>query len=130
MQVVIDGQTLEVDSLSFDQWREFMREYLSLNPSAGAAWDVLTCQRGPDAPSERPDMSSSEFSKAYAGRRERKYNTVEVIREVAFFGTVGGAARHHKADRVKLPPKSRWDHFDRHVERAARVLGLKVEVEK
>ena len=115
-----------VGSLPFDQFREFMGEFLSLNPSAGKAWDLLTCLRGPDAPSDRPDQSTEENEHAYARRRERKYRTVEIIREVAFFGTVGGAARHHLDVKVTLPPAKEWDHFDKHVARAAKAVGLRV----
>lgn len=125
-----NGKPVQVGNLTFDQWREFMSEYLSLNPYASRAWDLLTCLRGPDFPSERGDMTPKESGKAYAGRRERKFKTVEVIREAAFFGTVGGAARSHKGDRVLVPAGPKQDHFDRHVIRAANVIGLKVEVEK
>lgn len=115
-------------SMTFDEWREFMAEFLRHNPNASKAWDLITCQRGPDSPSERPDMKPAESAKAYKGRRERKYNTVEVIRAASFGGVVGGAARSHKADKVIVPPSEQRDHFDRHVVRAAQVLGLKVEV--
>ena len=115
-------------SMTFKEWQEFMAEFLRYNDSASKAWDVITCQRGPDSPSERPDMGPAESAKAYKGRRERKYNTVEVIRAASFGGVVGGAARSHKADKVVVPPPEQRDHFDRHVVRAAGVLGLKVEV--
>lgn len=114
---------------SFDELRTFMGQVIRYNPSSGKLWDLITCLRGPDSPSERPDMSAEESSKAYAGRRERKFNTVEVIRQNAFFGVVGGAARHRAGDTVLLPPSSQRDHFDRHVARAASVLGLKVKVD-
>lgn len=113
---------------SFDDLRRFMGQVIRYNPNSGALWDLITCLRGPDSPSERPDQSSEESAKAYAGRRERKRRTVEVIRENAFFGVVGGAARHRPGKVVQLPPRNQWDHFDRHVQRAASVLGLEVEV--
>src|SRR3990167_6500200 len=84
-----------VAQLSLDDWRRFMAAFLRYNPHAGEAWDVLTCLRGPDSPSERPDMTANESAVAYTGRRKRKYNTVEVIRAAAFFGTCGGCARYH-----------------------------------
>lgn len=90
-------------------------------------WDVLTCQRGPDTPSERSEMTASEYSAAYKARRERKYKTVEVIRAAA--GISASGARKHKDDKVVLPNSQKWDHFDRHVYAAARALGLKVEYE-
>lgn len=114
-------------TISFQEWQEFMATFLSSNSASGRAWDVITCQRGPDFPSERPDMSGEEHRKAYAGRRERKFNTVEVVRKASFGGVVGGCARSRKDTKVLLPPSSCWDHFDRHVQRAAIVLGLKVE---
>ena len=91
-----------------------------------ALWDLLCGLRGPDTPSEREDMDYTQRTRAYTGRRERKYKTAEVIREKAFFGQVGGGARHHDADHIILPPASEWDHFDTHMQRAADVLGLKV----
>lgn len=93
-------------------------------------WDLMTGLRGPDSPSERGDMTSEEQARAYKGRRARKFKTVEVIRAKAFNGVIGGSARSHHADHITLPPRGQWDHFDRHMERAARVLGLKVVVEE
>ena|SRR3990167_9926317 len=121
-----DGQTVSVKHLSFNQWRQFMSEYMSMSPQASLAWDLMGCVRGPDSPSERPDMSSDESSIAYQGRRERKYKTVEVIRQAMFFGSIGGAARFHKDNKVILPRRSSYDHFDKHVERAANAIGLQV----
>ena len=131
MRVQLDNKAVvPVGDLSFDQLRKFLQQVINENPHSGALWDVLTCLRGPDSPSERSDMSSSAASKAYAGRRERKYRTVEIIRSAAFFGTIGGAARSHAADKVILPPSKMWDHFDKHVARAASRLGLKVETKE
>ena len=115
--------------MSLDELRETVGVIIKSNPNAGPFWDIITCQRGPDAPSERPDQSGPVASAAYAARRKRKFNTVEVIRSVSFGGFVGGAARSHEDDKVILPPQKQWDHFDKHVARAANVLGLKVEVE-
>ena len=115
-------------TISFEEWREFMREFISTNGASGAAWDVMTALRGPDTPTERSGMGSAEFSKAYAARVSRKFKTVEVIRAVAFYGSVGGCAKRHTDDKVVVPA---WDdHFNRHVRRAAARLGLNVEVEK
>lgn len=131
MKVILNlGKETEVKDLSFDEWRLFMAEYLRYNPYASHAWDVMTGLRGPDSPSERPDMSPDEHSKSYKGRRTRKYNTVEVIREAAFFGSMGGGARHHKDNKVIVPSYEKRDHFDRHVVRAANALGLQVKVEE
>lgn len=123
-----DGTSKPISLLTLDEWRKFMAEFMSENPNASAAWDIMGCVRGPDFPSERPDMTPNETSKAYAGRRERKYRTVEILREVMFFGACGGCARHHKDNKVILPPTSQWDHFDRHVQRGASRIGLKVEI--
>lgn len=119
-----------IEDLTFDQIRGLVGDILARNPHSGRFWDVLTCMRGPDSPSERPDMSSKEAAKAYAGRRERKFRTVEVIRKKAWFGVCGGGARNHDGDKVTLPPSSTWDHFDKHVARAAHAIGLDVEIEK
>ena len=121
-----NDKSVEVGQLSLDQWRRFMGEYLGSNPTSGSAWDILTCLRGPDSPCERVGMSPTEASIAYDGRRKRKFDTVEVIRSAAFFGIVGGVARHHPGEEVLLPPEQEWDHFDKHVWKAARRLGLKV----
>lgn len=118
----------QLKSLTFDEQRVVIGIFLK-NPGGGNLWDLLTGLRGPDSPSETPDMSSSESAKAYQGRRDRKYKSTEVIREEAFFGVVGGAARYRKATKVLLPPQSLWDHFDKHAYRAANAIGLKVEYE-
>lgn len=130
-----DGKvSVEVSKMSLDDWRHFMAEFMSSNPHASQAWDIMGCVRGPDAGlgvmSERPDMKSKDHEEAYAGRRSRKYDTVEIIRQAMFFGAMGGAARSHKGDTVTLPPSGSWDHFDKHVARAARALGLKVKEKK
>ena len=113
---------------SLDEFRQFMALFLGGNPNSGQGWDLICAQRGPDSPSERSDMAPGDSAKAYAGRRERKFRTVEVIRNASFFGVSGGCARSHKDTKVVLPPMKHWDHFDRHVQRAANILGLKVEI--
>lgn len=120
----------DVSGLSLDELRQLMGKIIRTNPNSGRFWDILTCLRGPDSPSERPDMAAGEASKAYQGRRDRKYKTVEIIRSAAFFGAIGGSARSHKGDAVTLPPHSQWDHFDKHVARAANALKLEVKEEK
>lgn len=122
-----DGREVSTKNLTLDEWRLFMAEFLGRNPYASQAWDLLSCVRGPDSPSERADMDSTTHDKTYSQRRARKYNTVEVIRSAMFFGTVGGAARHHSGTSVTVPPSINQDHFDRHVVRAANILGLKIK---
>ena len=118
-----------MSTTSFDQIRAQIGEWLT-GPNGHSLWDLMTGLRGPDSPSETPSMPEEERDKAYRGRRERKRRTVEVIRGHAFGGIVGGSARYRKdIDFVSLPPRSTWDHFDRHVEKTARVLGLGVKVE-
>ena len=127
MKVIMEGKEVSVKDLSLTQWRQFMAEFMQKNPNASAAWNIMGCIRGPDFPSERPDMNSREREKAYSGRRKRKYETVEVLREAMFFGVVGGCARHHKEDHVLVMQDSNADHFDRHVVLAARALGIEVK---
>jgi hypothetical protein len=90
-------------------------------------WSIITCMRGPDSPSERPDMSEAEHAAAYRARRDRKFKTVEVIRG-ASVGHVGSARVRYDTF-ITLPPKSLWDHFDRHCHEAAQALGLEVRIE-
>lgn len=115
----------QLEELSFDEQRVVIGIFLR-EDRGQKLWDLMTGLRGPDAPSERPDLSSSENAANYAERRKRKYSSTEVIRENAFFGVVGGAARHHQAAEVVLPPTSTYDHFLKHAERAAKAIGLKV----
>jgi len=75
-------------------------------------------------------MDPATYQTAYRARRTRKYETTEAIREVMFFGSVGGACRHHKADFVTVPPSSEQDHFDRHIVLAAGLVGLKVKIKE
>ena len=111
--------------MTFDKIRQQIGDHLR-GPYGEQLWDLMCGLRGPDTPSERPDMSQTDRDRAYRGRRERKYKTVEVIRAAAFFGAGGGSARKHSDTQVLLPPVGEWDHFDKHVERAAKVLGLEV----
>jgi hypothetical protein len=120
----VDPQTA-----SFQEVRDFLGEVIASNPNSKKVWDLMTGLRGPDSPSEVPSMSGKERADAYDARRVRKAVTVEVIRGHAFGGIVGGQARSRTdRDWVELPPESEWDHFDRHVDRTARVLGLGVKI--
>jgi hypothetical protein len=102
-----------------------IHHFIQTQEGGDELWDILTALRGPDSPSERPDMNGDEARQAYLGRRERKYRTVEVIRGVAM-GQCSGA-RWHRDTKVVLPPAVKWDHFDKHVARAAAALGLTIE---
>src|SRR3990167_3662284 len=118
MLIKIDDSSapMKIRDMSFEDWRKFMAEFMSKNPHSNQAWDVMGCVRGPDSPSERPDMSPSESGVAYRGRRDRKFKTVEVIRDAMFFGVCGGSARRHRDTKVILPSHYKYDHFDKHVE--------------
>src|SRR5688572_29161842 len=49
--------------------RQAIAEFLKDGGSeAHKFWDIITALRGPDSPSERPDMTPKEASEAYAGR--------------------------------------------------------------
>src|SRR3990167_4540998 len=113
--------------MTFDEQRKQIGEWLK-GPHGAKLWDLMCALRGPDSPSERGGMSTAEHSRAYAGRRKRKYATVEVVRQKAFHGVVGGCARHHDDDHITLPPMNEWDHFDHHMQRVAAGLGLKVVI--
>jgi hypothetical protein len=108
---------------------ETINQWLNTNQGS-ALWDLMTCSRGPDTPSEKPSMSPQQSGEAYAGRRARKRETVEVIRGLVWPGGVG-ARKRDDISYVELPPRNEWDHFDRHVARAAGAavgLGLTIEV--
>lgn len=115
-----------------DEMRKLIGEFLKEGgEEAHQFWDLITCLRGPDSPSERADMNSAESAAAYKGRRERKAKTVEVIRALAFYGASSGGARlRFDRNYVTLPPQSKWDHFDKHVARAAASLNIEVKYEE
>ena len=122
---------LDPSSLTFDEMRELIGKFVTTNQAGGKLWDVLTALRGPDSPSETPEMSPQESKEAYAGRRARKRLTVEVIRGKALGGMVGGSARYRTdINHVTLPPHQEWDHFDKHVSRAAGALGIEVKIQE
>ncbi len=97
-------------------------------PGGEALWHVMTAFRGPDSPSERPDQDGPTRAEQYRLRRERKRDTVEVIRGKALAGASRGARYRQDTDTVILPPEKEWDHFDRHVLQAAHALGLTVQI--
>ena len=115
--------------MTFDEKRIKLGDWLQ-GPDGIALWDMMCALRGPDHPSERPNMTHEDHQRAYKSRRARKFKTVEVIRHKAFFGAVGGNARHHADDHVLLPPENERDHFDRHVATAALLLGLSIQLDQ
>lgn len=127
-QVLARAQEKKRTSLSLSDLRRIVAYFLQHSPDASKFWDLVTALRGPDFPSECEGMSSSDYAKAYDGRRKRKAKTVEVIRHHAFFGATGGSARV-RSDRNYVVVNKQQDHFDRHVVRAAQVLGLDVRYE-
>lgn len=126
--VLDEGLVGKLKALSLDEQRVVIGVFLR-TPSASALWDLMCGLRGPDSPSERGDLSSEVNARNYKGRRDRKFKTAEIVRQAAFFGVTGGCARHHKDEVITLPPENKWDHFDHHQDRAARVVGLEVKIE-
>lgn len=118
----------ELKSLTFDEQRTAIGIFLK-SSSGGKLWDLITGLRGPDSPSERADMKYNEHSTAYGARCARKYKSTQIIREYAFFGVIGGAAKHRPGTKIVLPPQERFDHFDKHMLRAAEAIGLGVQYE-
>ena len=115
-------------SATFDELRAALATALRQNHNSGKLWDLITASRGPDWPSEPVnDYGGQKFGPLYDARRKRKYDSTEVIRQLAFFGVVGGSARSHSGTSVTVQHPSKQDHFDRHVVRAAHVLGLTVK---
>ena len=118
----------QLKELDLDGQRVVIGTFLQTS-CGGALWDLMCGLRGPDTPCERGDLSSAINAKLYAGRRERKYKTAEIVRQAAFFGVGGGGARRHADTKIILPPQIKQDHFDKHQARAASVIGLDVEIE-
>lgn len=114
--------------ISFDAIRTQIGEWLR-GPHGGELWDLMCAQRGPDSPSETEEMDAPTRNRMYLARRERKYKTAEVIRSASWFGACGGAARRRVDDHITIPPSSKQDHFDRHMVRAATLIGLRVDIE-
>ena len=110
--------------LTCDDMRHVLHDFFlnSSHTETQKLWDVLTALRGPDAPSE----GSGVVGDTYDNRRKRKYETTEIIRERAFFGAMGGAARYHKGYSIVLHKATSGDHFSRHAAEAAIILGLKI----
>jgi hypothetical protein len=114
-----------IDGFNLDQIRRQIGRWLSGKHGASLA-TILAAQRGPDSPSERPDMGQAEHDQAYWGRRARKASSGEVVRSASFFGLGKVGARARGGDTITLPPRKRWDHYDKHQAEAAAVIGLKV----
>ena len=115
----------DIDSWDLDQIRRQIGRWLS-GKHGGSLAIILAAQRGPDSPSERPDMAPEEHDRHYWGRRARKKSSGEVIRSVSFFGLGRVGARSRQGESITLPPRTKWDHYDKHQAEAARVLGIKV----
>lgn len=113
------------DHESLDDIRKQIGTWLS-GPHGASLAAILAAQRGPDSPSERGDMADSESKKAYWGRRARKFSSGEVIRAASFFGLGRVGARSRSATEIILPPRAKWDHYDKHMASAASVLGIAI----
>lgn len=115
----------EINEWGLDDIRKQIGRWLSGKHGSSLA-AILAAQRGPDSPSERPDMGSAEHSAAYWGRRARKASSGEVIRAASFFGLGRVGARARSGGSITLPLSQNWDHYDKHMASAAGVLGIKV----
>jgi len=114
-----------IDSWGLDDIRKQIGKWLSGKHGANLA-AILAAQRGPDSPSEHGGLSGDAYSEAYWGRRARKYSSGEVIRAASFFGIGEVGARTRVDTKIVLPPSKIWDHYDKHMARAASVLGIEV----
>lgn len=117
--------TTNMDGASLEEIRKQIGRWLN-GPQGASLAAILAAQRGPDSPSERPDMEGAAHEQAYWGRRARKASSGEVIRSASFFGIGKVGARSRKGDSITLPPENTWDHYDKHMAQAAQVLGIKV----
>jgi hypothetical protein len=129
----VTGQPERYDPTTCAEMRELTRRFL-INADEQEQqdyWHLITALRGPDVPSETMGMTREQQGIAYAARRKRKAQGVEVIRFHAFGGVMGGSARY-RTDRshIVLPPHEEQDHHDVHLLKAARVLGLVVKTAK
>lgn len=119
----------DLNNWSLDEIRTQIGKWLA-GPHGASLAAILAAQRGPDSPSERPDMDGEEHDRAYWGRRARKASSGEIIRSASFFGIGKVGARSRKGDSITLPPSSQWDHYDKHMAQAAGVLKIKVVEDK
>lgn len=119
----------DINNWSLDEIRTQIGRWLNGQHGASLA-SILAAQRGPDSPSERPDMDMTNHDRAYWGRRARKHSSGEVIRAVSFFGLGKVGARSRSASSITLPPQKYWDHYDKHMAEAARILGLEVKFDE
>jgi hypothetical protein len=115
----------KLDEWDLDQIRRQIGRWLK-GPNGANLATILAAQRGPDSPSERGDMSPAEHDRAYWGRRARKRSSGEIIRSASFFGIGKVGARARGGDTITLPPRSQWDHYDKHQASAAQVIGIKI----
>ena len=104
---------------------------LLTDPEHGAMiTDITVCLRGPDSgkgmPSEQRDQTGADADRFYRARVARKMITGAVIRGAVYNGRQVGGQRTRQASFVELPPEREWDHYDKHVARAARWLGLEI----
>ncbi|TFH63977.1 MAG: hypothetical protein E4G90_09035 [Gemmatimonadales bacterium] len=106
---------------------DLLVELLTTGPESSKLWDIVTAMRGPDSPSERPSDAPTTHRRKWAERVERKMQTVAVIRGEVFGATSApGSARMTRRSYVRLPKEGEWDHYDKHVARAARALELEL----
>lgn len=91
-------------------------------------WDTIVALRGPDTPSERECIEEPRRSSLYHARVDRKMRTAAVIRGLAV-GQQAAAKTRTDIAYIVLPPQDEWDHFDRHMVKAANALNLEIKID-
>lgn len=132
--------TIDIDpkALTFDTLRALTDEFLKSNPKEGKRyWDCMAALRGPDVGLPDADgkvvaaLANGQTPGPEHARVQRKHTTSAIIRAHMFPGAAGCSAAQMNMEpdaHIVLPAKDLWDHFDKHIFKAAVVLGLPVQI--
>lgn len=134
-------KTVSVDidpkALTFESMRQLTDEFLKSNPKEGKKyWDCMVALRGPDTGLPNAEglasvaLANGNTPGPEHDRITRKATTSAIIRAHMFPGAAGcsSAAMNSDPDAILiLPEKDKWDHFDKHMFKAAIVLGIPVQ---
>ena len=128
--------SIELDnkSITFDVIRQITDDFLAKNPKeAKKWWDVMAVVRGPDIGLNGGPLAKCDGSEPTAEKERiaRKRMTCTILRGLFFPSTVNCSSAEVSVDPealITLPPKEKWDHYDKHVWKVCQAHNIPFQI--